>query len=676
MKSLKTFILILPVWLVIATGVNAAQSVWEGTEPVLPDQVNPPWNFVTSGQVSAYRANDDSLVVAYLISTQAVDNVYYEQSGDTIAMTNQLVISAVMKIVSGAATTTNQGLAGITFTTAPNVGGALWFGPSNIFVSAVGDVCGGSTNLNTTTNYHTYRIEVQGTTNGGPYTVFYDGTAVLTGALYISATNFGALPRIQWGEISPTAYGESHWYNISHNAAAPAATPSLQNPCASTTGPVVPTVNAPFMNLTSEGRITNGTSYHYANYGLMFNSDNGVIYEGVQGGYQIMDAGARRVFTQSDGSQIMLFEFTDLTFAGINVKVTGSRAAAILATGDIQLINTKIIVDASGDSGPLGGASQAPGTNAPAPFGGGGGRGIAGSYSGGSPPYLTFGTLPTSGPGGGGFVSRGRDGLPAEPVELWKYNGPPTYDFTLLGHLYRPGGEGGAAYTNFSVLRGGGAGGSTSGQGFGNPGGFVGGHGGGALFLATPGRISLDSRSGISVDGQMMLSYLSEIAAGGAGGYLVLNGGSGILNQGSLSARGGGGRKNLYGTPLQIWWGSCGDGGGGLIVLKSAAGVTNNGALLFSGGDATSICSLGAMQTQSPVFINNLPQLLNPTVSSNKFTFSFNTAYNGLYEVQYNDDLTTTNWMFYTSLTGNGSLMQVVTPASGTTNRFFRLRQP
>ncbi len=82
------------------------------------------------------------------------------------------------------------------------------------------------------------------------------------------------------------------------------------------------------------------------------------------------------------------------------------------------------------------------------------------------------------------------------------------------------------------------------------------------------------------------------------------------------------------------------------------------------------------MQTQSPVFINNLPQLLNPTVSSNKFTFSFNTAYNGLYEVQYNDDLTTTNWMFYTSLTGNGSLMQVVTPASGTTNRFFRLRQP
>ncbi len=369
MKSLKTVVLILPGWFAIITGAFAAQSLWEGTAPVLPDQVNPPWTLVTSGQVSAYRDNDGSSVVAYLVSTQAVDNVYYEQSGAAIEMTNQLVISTVVKIVSGTTTTTNQGLAGITFTTAPNVGGALWFGPSNIFISVVGDVVGSSANLNTTTNYHTYRIEVQGTTNGGPYTVFHDGTAVLAGTLYTS-TNFGAAPRIQWGEISPMAYGESRWYHISHNAAAPAATPSLQTSCNSTTGPVVPIVNAPFLSLTSEGRITNGTSPSYANYSLLFNTDNGVIYEAVQGGYQIMDADARRVFTQADGSQIILFEFTDLTFSGIGVKVAGSRAAAILATGDIQLINTKITVDAAGDPGPLGGASLAPGTNAPAPFGG------------------------------------------------------------------------------------------------------------------------------------------------------------------------------------------------------------------------------------------------------------------------------------------------------------------
>jgi hypothetical protein len=371
----------------------------------------------------------------------------------------------------------------------------------------------------------------------------------------------------------------------------------------------------------------------------------------------------------------MLFEFTQLTFSGIDVKVTGSRAAAILATGDIQLINAKISVDAAGDPGPLGGGSLAPGTNAPAPFGGGGGRGVASGYSGGSPPYLTFGTLPTSGPGGGGFVSRGWDGIAAEPVELWKYNGPPTYDFTLLGHLYRPGGEGGAACTNFNVLRGGGAGGSTSGQGFVNPGGFVGGHGGGALLLSTPGYIYLDSRSSISVDGQTMVSYLSEIAGGGAAGYLALNADSGIANAGSLSARGGTGRKNLRGNPLQISWGSCGDGSGGLIVLKSATGITNNGALLSAGGGAGTACTQGAIQAQSPAVIDNPPRLISPAVLTNQFSFSFNTVAGVPYQIQSNDDLGTTNWMTVTNIIGNGFPNNLLIPAPGVAQRFFRIRQ-
>ena len=99
-------------------------------------------------------------------------------------------------------------------------------------------------------------------------------------------------------------------------------------------------------------------------------------------------------------------------------------------------------------------------------------------------------------------------------------------------------------------------------------------------------------------------------------------------------------------------------------------------ARCFSAAVQQKFVRFGAMQTQSPIFVNTPPQLLTPSISSNKFTFSFNTAYNGLYEVQYNDDLSTTNWLFYTNLTGNGLLMQVVSPAVGTTNRFFRVRQP
>jgi hypothetical protein len=270
-------------------------------------------------------------------------------------------------------------------------------------------------------------------------------------------------------------------------------------------------------------------------------------------------------------------------------------------------------------------------------------------------------------------VSRGQDGFPAEPVRMWKYNGPPNFDFTLLGTLFRPGGEGGLTYTNFSVLRGGGAGGSSCGTGFAGNSGLPGGHGGGALLLSTPGQISIDSRSTISVDGQGFISYLSEIAAGGAGGYLALHGGSGIINQGSLSARGGNGRKNLTGTPLQISWGSAGDGSGGLIVLKSTAGVTNSGALLVSGGGEPITCTLGVVQQQAPAYVNLPPRLLSPGHQTNQFGFSFATALNRSYLVQRNDDLSTSNWVTITNVIGNGLPMNIVAPASGTPKGFLRL---
>ena len=52
------------------------------------------------------------------------------------------------------------------------------------------------------------------------------------------------------------------------------------------------------------------------------------------------------------------------------------------------------------------------------------------------------------------------------------------------------------------------------------------------------------------------------------------------------------------------------------------------------------------------------------------------TVSNQSYTVQRNDDLNTTNWVFYTNLSGNGSLMQVLAPVTNVPQRFFRVRQP
>ena len=49
---------------------------------------------------------------------------------------------------------------------------------------------------------------------------------------------------------------------------------------------------------------------------------------------------------------------------------------------------------------------------------------------------------------------------------------------------------------------------------------------------------------------------------------------------------------------------------------------------------------------------------------------------NQSYTVQHDDNLATTNWVFYTNFTGNGSLLQLSAPVTNTPRRFFRVREP
>jgi hypothetical protein len=58
------------------------------------------------------------------------------------------------------------------------------------------------------------------------------------------------------------------------------------------------------------------------------------------------------------------------------------------------------------------------------------------------------------------------------------------------------------------------------------------------------------------------------------------------------------------------------------------------------------------------------------------FSFSFQTVGYFNYTVEYNDDLSTTNWQTFEIMTGNGSLMQCLAPMTNTTQRFFRVHQP
>jgi hypothetical protein len=69
-------------------------------------------------------------------------------------------------------------------------------------------------------------------------------------------------------------------------------------------------------------------------------------------------------------------------------------------------------------------------------------------------------------------------------------------------------------------------------------------------------------------------------------------------------------------------------------------------------------------------------QVESPSVSGGTFNFSFGTVDGQSYTVQQNTNLATTNWTFFTNITGNGLPYQFMTPVTNIPQRFFRVREP
>jgi hypothetical protein len=69
-------------------------------------------------------------------------------------------------------------------------------------------------------------------------------------------------------------------------------------------------------------------------------------------------------------------------------------------------------------------------------------------------------------------------------------------------------------------------------------------------------------------------------------------------------------------------------------------------------------------------------QLVAPQVAGGVFQLSFQSVNGQSYTLYYNNNLSTTNWLPYTNLTGNGGTIPLSIPVTNTSQRFFRLSQP
>jgi hypothetical protein len=67
------------------------------------------------------------------------------------------------------------------------------------------------------------------------------------------------------------------------------------------------------------------------------------------------------------------------------------------------------------------------------------------------------------------------------------------------------------------------------------------------------------------------------------------------------------------------------------------------------------------------------PQLANPQIAGGNIMFDLATLNDQTYTVQENTILETTNWTFFTNIIGNGSVQQVIAPATEGPQKFFRV---
>lgn len=217
MKYTTLLTLVVTSALVTASSLPAATNTWSGASGVLPDQFVTPltWTLFDTDPSHSPVLSGDTLTLANSASTI----LGYRQSGTRLSVPSHLVIEATMRFVSGTSDHPARAPAGITFYVASGLANHLFIDRDTIFLNSATYVRGVGASVDTDDAFHTYRIEVDGTTSGSSVNVYYDGALTLSGSIYDEGLEWG--PEISWGCLSPAAQGSSEWRSFSHNAAVP-----------------------------------------------------------------------------------------------------------------------------------------------------------------------------------------------------------------------------------------------------------------------------------------------------------------------------------------------------------------------------------------------------------------------------------------------------------------------
>jgi hypothetical protein len=225
-------------------GTVRAQSVvtYDASSGTFPE--SPCWKLVDTASPENPLVQGGALVLS---TSAASENMHYLWES-SLFFPSTLVFEARLKLVSGSSTSSVRAPLVLGFTLSPAVGNSLFVDHDQIFVLASNTVKGASAVVDTNDAFHTYRIEVTGTSAGSLLEVYYDAetTPRIQDVLIDDSSVNGPVPRLYFGEGSVLAFGTGEWQLVSHNAG-PASCCGQVNSCGN------------LENLLSQGVVTGGT---------------------------------------------------------------------------------------------------------------------------------------------------------------------------------------------------------------------------------------------------------------------------------------------------------------------------------------------------------------------------------------------------------------------------------
>jgi len=206
------------IWLsVVALSISAhaANFDWEASSGVLPDQ---------GGMIQFKNTTTNGPVLengALNITTQNdPDEMGYEAYGTNVLMPLNLVFEAEVLVLSDSTQNPDRRSAGMWCAFSNLVGNTLWIGAGAICIDSANETIGAIAYVDTTSAFHTYRMEVEGVTSGSAVRVYQDGVLQLNGSLFVSATENSGGPLVGFGDGTTLAHGSAQYRAFRYNAAA------------------------------------------------------------------------------------------------------------------------------------------------------------------------------------------------------------------------------------------------------------------------------------------------------------------------------------------------------------------------------------------------------------------------------------------------------------------------